>query len=108
MLPQDAMVVSGNQTYCFLLQDGKAVKTAVVPGLRDGAWVEVTKMKIDDQWVKVTRRRGRDHGCPGRVDRWPDGEYGSKTSCREPAASTSYCGNAETQRTGWIGMSFRR
>ena len=54
MLPQDALLVSGNQTYCFLLQNGKAVKTPVVRGLRDGTWVEVTKMKIDDLWVNVT------------------------------------------------------
>jgi multidrug efflux pump subunit AcrA (membrane-fusion protein) len=46
MLPQDALQVSGNQTYCFLLQQGKAVKTEVVRGLRDGPWVEVTKLKI--------------------------------------------------------------
>jgi HlyD family secretion protein len=54
MLPQDALVVSGNETYCYLLQDDRAVKTSVVGGLREGAWVEVTKMKIDDPWVKVT------------------------------------------------------
>ncbi len=52
--PPQALMVSGNQTYCFLLKDGKAVKTAVLPGVSDGTWVEVTKMKINDPWVKVT------------------------------------------------------
>jgi RND family efflux transporter MFP subunit len=71
MLPQDALVVSGNQTYCYLLQDGKAVKTAVVPGLRDGTWVEVTKMKIDDPWVKVT---GYENVILGDLDELTDGQ----------------------------------
>ena len=71
MLPQDAMVVSGNETYCYLLQDGKAVKTSVVRGLRDGAWVEVTKMKIDDQWVKVS---GGEDVIMGDLDELTDGQ----------------------------------
>jgi RND family efflux transporter MFP subunit len=71
MLPQDALVVSGNQTYCFLLQDDKAVKTAVVRGLRDGAWVEVTKMKIDDPWVKVT---GYENVIVGDLDELTNGQ----------------------------------
>ncbi len=53
-LPQQALMVSGNQTYCYLLQDGKAVKTPVQAGISDGTWVEVDQMKIDDPWVKVT------------------------------------------------------
>jgi RND family efflux transporter MFP subunit len=71
MLPQDALVVSGNQTYCYLLQDGKAVKTAVVRGLRDGAWVEVTKMKIDDPWTKVT---GYENVIIGDLDELTNGQ----------------------------------
>jgi RND family efflux transporter MFP subunit len=71
MLPQDALVVSGNETYCYLLQDGKAVKTAVVPGLRDGKWVEVTKMKIDDPWVKVT---GGENVVIGDLDELTNGQ----------------------------------
>ena len=53
-LPQRAVVVSGNQTYCYLLRSGKAYKTPILPGIRDGTWVEVVKMKIEDPWVKVT------------------------------------------------------
>ena len=53
-LPQQTLLVSGNQTYCYLLQGTKAVKTAVLPGLSDGTWVELTKMKIGDTWGKVT------------------------------------------------------
>ena len=71
MLPQEALVVSGNQTYCYLLRDGKAVKTSVVRGLRDGTWVEVTKMKIDDRWVKVN---GGEEVILGNLDELTDGQ----------------------------------
>jgi len=71
MLPQEALMVSGNQTYCYLLRDGKAVKTSVVRGLRDGAWVEVTKMKIDDQWVNVN---GGEEVILGNLNELTDGQ----------------------------------
>ena len=53
-LPQQALMVSGNQTYCYLLRSTKAVKTPVQAGISDGTWVEVDQMKIDDPWQKVT------------------------------------------------------
>ena len=53
-LPQQALMVSGNQTYCYLLRSAKAVKTPVQAGISDGTWVEVDQMKIDDPWRKVT------------------------------------------------------
>ncbi|MGA2502192.1 MAG: efflux RND transporter periplasmic adaptor subunit, partial [Tepidisphaeraceae bacterium] len=71
VLPQEAMVVSGNETYCYLLHDGKAVKTSVVRGLRDGAWVEVMKMKIGEQWVKVSGNQGV---IMGALDELTDGQ----------------------------------
>jgi hypothetical protein len=71
MLPQDALVVSGNETYCYLLQDDRAVKTPVVRGLREGNWVEVTKMKIDDPWVKVT---GSENVILGDLEELTNGE----------------------------------
>jgi len=71
MLPQDAIVQSGNQTYCYLLRDGKAVKTPVLPGLRDGTWIEVTKMKINDRWVNVT---GGEEVIQGDLDELTNGQ----------------------------------
>jgi HlyD family secretion protein len=53
-LPQQTLLVSGNQTYCYLLRSTKAVKTPVQAGINDGTWVEVDKMKVDDLWRKVT------------------------------------------------------
>ncbi len=53
-LPQQTLMVSGNQTYCYRLRSAKAVKTAVQAGISDGTWDEVDRMKIDDRWVKLT------------------------------------------------------
>jgi RND family efflux transporter MFP subunit len=41
-LPVSAVTQIGNQTYCYLAVDGKAVRTPVQTGVSDGAWVEVT------------------------------------------------------------------
>jgi HlyD family secretion protein len=41
-LPVSAVTQIGNQTYCYLAIDGKAVRTPVQTGVSDGSWVEVT------------------------------------------------------------------
>jgi HlyD family secretion protein len=41
-LPVSAVTQIGNQTYCYLALDGKAVRTPVQTGVSDGTWVEVT------------------------------------------------------------------
>jgi multidrug efflux pump subunit AcrA (membrane-fusion protein) len=41
-LPVAAVTQIGNQTYCYLAVDGKAVRTPVQTGVSDGSWVEVT------------------------------------------------------------------
>ncbi len=53
-LPKDALLVQGNQTYCFLVHNGKALKTSVDAGIGNGQWTEVHKMRIDGAWVNVT------------------------------------------------------
>ena len=40
-LPVAAVTQVGNQTYCYLALDGKAVRTPVQTGVSDGTWVEV-------------------------------------------------------------------
>jgi hypothetical protein len=47
-LPAGALAVLGHETFCYLLEGGKAVKTPVQRGMRDGTWVEVLKKKIGD------------------------------------------------------------
>jgi multidrug efflux pump subunit AcrA (membrane-fusion protein) len=41
-LPVSAITQIGNQNYCYLALDGKAVRTPVQTGVSDGTWVEVT------------------------------------------------------------------
>jgi HlyD family secretion protein len=41
-LPVSAITQVGNQTYCFLVLNGKAARTPVQIGVSDGTWVEVT------------------------------------------------------------------
>jgi HlyD family secretion protein len=41
-LPVSAVTQIGNQTYCYLARDGKAVRTPVQTAVSDGTWVEVT------------------------------------------------------------------
>jgi RND family efflux transporter MFP subunit len=55
-LPQQALAVSGNQTYCYLLQDGQAVKTPVQPGVSDGMWTEIDRIKTGGSWQKIAGR----------------------------------------------------
>jgi hypothetical protein len=40
-VPVSAVTQIGNQTYCYLALDGKAARTPVQTGVRDGTWVEV-------------------------------------------------------------------
>jgi multidrug efflux pump subunit AcrA (membrane-fusion protein) len=40
-VPVSAVTQIGNQTYCYLALDGKAVRTPVQTGVSDGSWVEV-------------------------------------------------------------------
>src|SRR5271156_3674377 len=41
-LPVATVTQIGNQTDCYLVVDGKAVRTPVQIGVSDGTWVEVT------------------------------------------------------------------
>jgi hypothetical protein len=54
VLPEQALVVHGNQTFCYLLAGGKAVRTPVQRGLSDGTWVEVVKRQTGDAWTPFT------------------------------------------------------
>jgi HlyD family secretion protein len=45
-LPVSAVTQIGNQTYCYLAVNGKAVRTPVQTGVSDGSWVEVTGKKL--------------------------------------------------------------
>ncbi len=56
-LPLATITRIGNQTYCYLVVNGKAVRTPVHVGVSDGSWVEVTERQVpsagssDETWV---------------------------------------------------------
>jgi HlyD family secretion protein len=58
-LPASAVTQIGNQTYCYLALEGKAVRTPVQTGVSDGTWVEVTGKLIrsagasEGTWIPV-------------------------------------------------------
>ena len=45
-LPESAITQIGNQTCCYLIVDGKAVRTPVQTGVSDGSWIEVTAKRV--------------------------------------------------------------
>jgi hypothetical protein len=58
-LPEAALSHVGDQTFCWLYQDGKARRVEVRTGISDGEWIEVTnlekptKSRIDHPWEPV-------------------------------------------------------
>jgi HlyD family secretion protein len=44
-LPLDALVHSGAQTFCWLYENGKAVRTELETGVSDDKWIEVTNRR---------------------------------------------------------------
>ena len=50
-VPLAATVELGNQNCCYLLENGKAVKTPIETGLNDGKWVEVFKKQVAGEWA---------------------------------------------------------
>jgi len=56
-LPLSAITQIGNQTYCYLVVDGKTVQTPVQTAVSDGSWIEVTRKLVkstessDGDWV---------------------------------------------------------
>jgi RND family efflux transporter MFP subunit len=56
-VPVSAITQIGNETYCYFVIDGKAVRTPVQVGVSDGAWQEVTDRlvhkdgSIEETWI---------------------------------------------------------
>jgi HlyD family secretion protein len=50
-VPLQAVFQLGNQDYCYVLEQGKAVQLAVQVGIDDGTWVEVTKKRSKVEWL---------------------------------------------------------
>lgn len=61
-LPASALVTQNEQTFCFLVENGKAARTPVKIGMKDGQSVEVLKKQVkpseagkEAAWVDFTR-----------------------------------------------------
>jgi RND family efflux transporter MFP subunit len=77
-LPESAVVTTEGESFCYLLQDGKAVRTLLRVGLRGGGLVEVqkkrakpTKGSASEAWEDVT---GREEVIEGGVADLKDGQ----------------------------------
>jgi RND family efflux transporter MFP subunit len=71
VLPAGAVAMLGNETFCYLFRDGKAVRTHVQRGLSDGTWVEILKKKVADAWVPL---QGDEEVIAGDVTEIADGQ----------------------------------
>jgi multidrug efflux pump subunit AcrA (membrane-fusion protein) len=47
-VPVDAIDADGDQTFCWIYRDGKAVRTEVETGVSDGEWIEVTRREVKE------------------------------------------------------------
>lgn len=70
-LPAAAIVELGNQNYCYLLENGKAVKTAIQIDVSDGDWTEVTNKLVGGNWVPWT---GNEAVLLGELSEISDGQ----------------------------------
>ena len=58
-LPLAALTHSGEKTYCWKHENGKAVRAEIQTGVSDGEWIEVTNLQLppapngDDPWAPV-------------------------------------------------------
>ncbi len=75
-LPLAALTYSGDRTYCWRCENGKAVRTEIQTGVSDGQWIEVTSLQLPpspdivDLWAPVT---GAEQVIVGNVANLADG-----------------------------------
>lgn len=53
-IPAEALVTEANQTFVYVVRDGRAVHAPVKVGLDDGARIEITSGLKEDDWVITT------------------------------------------------------
>jgi HlyD family secretion protein len=70
-VPLAAIIELGNQNCCYLLENGKAVKVPVQGGVTDGKWIEVSKKRVDGDWLPFA---GSEHVILGDLAELIDGE----------------------------------
>jgi HlyD family secretion protein len=70
-VPVGAVTELGNQNCCYLLENGKAVKTPVQIGVSDGTWAHVAGKQINGIWEAFT---GTEQVILGDLTELVDGE----------------------------------
>lgn len=55
-IPPDIVFPTGNDRCCYLLEDGKAVRTPVLLGPSDDSdqWIEIVKKEVHGKWSNIT------------------------------------------------------
>jgi hypothetical protein len=70
-IPLQSAFRVGNQDYCYLFEDGKAVQLPVQLGIDDGAWVEVPKKRSGEKWIPFN---GSERILVGELSQLSNGE----------------------------------
>ena len=52
-LPLEALVYSGDRTFCWMDENGRAMRTEIETGVSDGDWIEVTHRRRHDSWTQM-------------------------------------------------------
>jgi RND family efflux transporter MFP subunit len=88
-LPLGALVYSGDQTFCWMYEKGKAVLTEIETGVNDGEWIEVTNHRVGSAaWTPID---GSEQVILGDLSILTDGEpvkIASASGETKAAAST--------------------
>jgi membrane fusion protein (multidrug efflux system) len=77
VVPRSTVVELGEQQYCYLYENGKAIRTAIQTGIGDDTWVEVTGKKAKTEGANLTRwveLTGEEKLIEGDLTELSDGE----------------------------------
>jgi multidrug efflux pump subunit AcrA (membrane-fusion protein) len=101
-LPVSALVSSGEDTFYWSYEDGRAVRTNVRKGVSDGEWIEVTSRQLppkpngEDPWTPIDGKEQvilgdlsiLTEGAPVKVGEAEDEGKGDETTPDRPATKT--------------------
>jgi multidrug efflux pump subunit AcrA (membrane-fusion protein) len=90
-IPLQSVFQLGNQNYCYVLEDGKAVKLPVQLGIDDGNWVEVVKKHSGGKWVPCG---GKERIVVGELSQLSDSEPVRQELSATPRIETPWLGRS--------------
>ena len=91
-LPVSALTSSGDRTYCWIYQDGRAQRTEIQTGVSEGQWIEVTNLRrptsssLDRPWRPID---GTEQVIMGDLSILADGAPVQVASASEVAKAAS-------------------